>query len=98
MMPKSLAEEASMPGYVYWGSGTAYCDFGADADCAMMYPERSSDTAKFTAFLDESEAKDSEERARGTLAMRVRNKAHHDHDCWRIRTVEFDIKSKEVRR
>ena len=93
-----LAEEAGMPGYVYWGSGTADCDFGADSYCVVAYPERKDETTQFTAYLDESEAKDSEERARGVIAIRARNKAHQDHDCWRIRSVEFDIKRKQVGR
>ena len=87
-----------MPGYVYWGSGTAHCDFGADSYCVVAYPERKDETTQFTAYLDESEAKDSEERARGVIAIRARNKAHQDHDCWRIRSVEFDIKRKQVGR
>jgi hypothetical protein len=85
-------------GYVYWGSGTATCEFGADSDCAMAHPERKHDTTQFTAHLDESEAKDSEALARGSIAMRARNKAHKDHDCWHIRSMEFDIKRKQVGR
>ncbi len=82
--------------YVYWGSGTAYCTFSADAWCSTTYPERKDDTARFTAYLDESEAKDSEDAAREFIAIRARNRAHSDDACWRVKSMDYDIDYKKV--
>ena len=81
---------------VYWGRGSATARWSESWTCQNEYPERKNDTKRFSASIEEGDARSSRTAAENAIDARIRARAQDSNACWKIGTPVFELESKEV--